>query len=157
MFVYVEQPLQICVMKYVNAQGQILSQTSSSDTDSLFACPGGGAAQMNMQVPEFTPAQHEAFRDELAEMVASSLDPKVVGAFSINGNKFVQRRGVTYTFFVDGREQRIESDEPNASIERIEVAEGIESALNDRIRFAPPLRNYKLTRITTTWGSLKQG
>ncbi len=92
-------------LKYVNAQGQILSQTSSSDTDSLFACPGGVSGMSSkgisgissMEAQGFTPEQHEAFREELADLVASANDPDVVGAFSVNGYLFLQRRGVTYT------------------------------------------------------------
>ena len=91
-------------LKYLDDTGQIISQTSSSAPDSLFACPGGTS---NAAVPSFTPEQHEAFRDELAELVASSFDAEVVGAFSINGHIFLQRRGVTYTYYVDGTEHRI--------------------------------------------------
>lgn len=152
-------------MKYVDDDGNILSQTSSTDTDPHFACPGGvsgmsskgKAGISSLEAQGFTPEQHEAFRNELADLVASSGDPDVVGAFSVNGFIFLQRRAVTYTFVVDGRKQRIESDEPNAIVEHIDVADGIESALIDLIPAAPPYHNYKSPRITTTWGSLKQG
>ena len=152
-------------MKYVDDDGNILSQTSSTDTDSYFACPGGtsgmsskGISGINsMEAQGFTPDQHEAFREELADLVASANDPDVVGAFSVNGYLFLQRRGVTYTYIIDGREQRIESDEANASIERINVTDGMESALIELIPAAPPHYNYQRPRIATTWGSLKQG
>ena len=93
-----------------------------------------------MEAQGFTPEQHEAFREELADLVASANDHDVVGAFSVNGYLFLQRR-----------------DEANASIERINVTDGMESALIDLIPAAAAHYNYKPPRIATTWGSLKQG
>ena len=133
----------------------MVTQRVSSMPDSACACPLGEPCPQG-SAHAFTEAEHAQFRQELADMVALSNDSNVIGAFNVNGRIFLQHANTTYVYIVDGKESRIESENPNADVVEINLEDGIESELVDLIPAAPPASSYKPLRLARTWGVLKK-
>lgn len=135
----------------------IITEVHDPDNKNKCFCPGSVVCPDEAQAQAVTPAQAEAIKQELKDMVTMANDRDIVGAFNVNGKVFLQRGDTPYIYSTNGIKVTIGGNDVGVQAVQLNLNEGVESAFADVMPAAAPSPNYTPKRTAITWGELKKG